>query len=81
MKEHKTVYLGCDLCLLCYVYYFSFLSLFELLILFICIFSYVNLLAKQKPALSPLTGDDELVFHVGAAPLNRNGHFACGGMV
>ena len=51
MKEHETVYLGGDLCLLCYVYYFSFLSLFELLILFICIFSYVNLLAKQKPAL------------------------------
>ena len=23
-KEHETVYLGCDLCLLCYVYYFSF---------------------------------------------------------
>ena len=52
MKEHETVYLGYDLCLLCYVYYFSFLSVFfELLIFFICIFSYVNLLVKQKPAL------------------------------
>ena len=41
MKEHETVYLGCDLCLLCYVYYFSFLYVFEFLILFM----------KQKPAL------------------------------
>ena len=74
MKEHETVYLGCDLCLLCYVHYFSFLpAFFDLLIVFVCISSYVNLLVKQKPALSPLTGDDELVFHVGAAPLNRNG--------
>ena len=52
MKEHETVYLGGDLCLLCYVYYFSFLpAFFDLLILFVCIYSYVNLLAKQKPAL------------------------------
>ena len=58
MKEHETVYLGCDLCLLCYVYYFSFLYVFEFLILFICIFSYVNLLVCDKGAVGMIGAED-----------------------